>query len=170
MARMKLHYLILGALLLAGASGDDWERVDVPAAPFSLKDLEGRVLDSARLKGKIVVVDFWASWCAPCVRELPELAAYYEKTRGRQDVVFLSFSVTEDAETVAAFVKRRQLPYPVYLADDLLGPYEVSIFPTKLVLDLRGAGKVRFRKEGYTKLDELEARVSELLASPSRGD
>jgi len=170
MPEMKLQYLILGALLLAAASGDDWERVDAPLAPFSVKDLEGRVLDSATLRGKVVVVDFWATWCAPCVRELPELVAYYEKVKGRPDVVFLSFSVTEDAETVTKFVKQRKVPYPVYLADDLLGPYEVSIFPTKLVLDMRGPGQVRFRKSGYTSTDELEARVAELLTAAKPAD
>jgi len=165
---MKLHYLLLGALLLAAASGDDWERASAPVAPFTLKGLDGRVLKSHDLKGKIVVVDFWATWCSPCVRELPELVAYYQSIQGRKDVAFLSFSVTEDAETVSRFVKARKLPYPVYLADSLLGPFEVSIFPTKLVIDMRGAGQVRFRKSGYTKTDELRARVAELLASSSK--
>ena len=167
---MKLHYLLLGALLVAAASGDEWERVNAPAAPFTLKDLEGRVLRSADLAGKIVVVDFWATWCSPCIRELPELAKYYASVRDRKDVAFLSFSVTEDAETVSKFVATRKVPYPVYLADDLVGPYEVSIFPTKLVFDMRGEPRLRFRNSGYTTIAELEARVAELLASPKRAD
>jgi thiol-disulfide isomerase/thioredoxin len=167
---MKLHYLLLGALLVAAASADEWERVDAKAAPFTLKDLEGRALNSAELAGKIVVVDFWATWCSPCIRELPELARYYASVKDRKDVAFLSFSVTEDAETVSKFVKTRKVPYPVYLADDLVGPYEVSIFPTKLIFDMRKGSRLRFRNSGYTTIAELEARVAELLAAPTKAD
>ena len=80
-------------------------------------------------------------------------------------MAFLSFNVTEDRDVVLAFVKERKIGYPVYLADDLLGPYEVSAFPTKLVIDMRGKGKgvVRFRRDGYTAVKSIEAKLAELL-------
>jgi len=171
---------LVAALLAAGlavsspvlaASRDGWDLMSAPVKEFSLQDLSGRALRSADLRGKVVVVDFWATWCAPCLKELPELAAYQERLASRKDVALLSFNVTEEKDVVTRFVKEKKIGFPVYLADSLLGPFEVSIFPTKLVLDMRNAaakagqaGVVRFRKEGASTVASIEARVAELLA------
>ena len=157
--------VVLPALALAAIDKDGWEVQRVPARAFALKDLEGRTLRSEDLAGKLVVVDFWATWCGPCIRELPELQAWSERLKARPDVAFLSFNVTEERDVVLAFVKENKIGYPVYLADDLVGPYEVSAFPAKLVIDMRGKGKgvVRFRRDGFTEVKSIEAKLAELL-------
>ena len=136
-----------------------------PAKAFTLQDLRGRTLRSQDLQGKVVVMDFWATWCGPCIRELPDIQALTERLKARPDVAFLSFNVTEEKPDVLAFVNERSIAYPVYLADDLIGPYDVSAFPTKLVIDMRGQGEamVRFRRDGYTEARSIEARIQELL-------
>jgi thiol-disulfide isomerase/thioredoxin len=151
----------------APASLDGWEVVDRAAHPFALHDLEGGTLRSADLEGKIVVIDFWATWCSPCLRELPDLVRYHEQLAGRKDVVLLSVNVTDERKDLEAFLAAHDVPFPVYLGDDLIGPFELVAFPTKVVLDLRdgGPGVVRFRREGYTPVASIEARVNELLAT-----
>jgi thiol-disulfide isomerase/thioredoxin len=169
--RLALALLVLGlssGRAVRAASNDGWETLDIPAKAFKVTDLDGKVLDSASLKGKVVIIDFWATWCTPCVQELPELEAYKKRLAGRKDVVLLSFNVTEEAQQVRDFVKRRSLVPPIYLGDDLLGPYNVVGFPTKLILDLRAGapGKLRSRREGGpVPMASLEAQVAAVLAA-----
>lgn len=153
------------------AEPDGWEALSKPTQGFSLEDLNGHVLRSADLRGRIVVADFWATWCAPCIKELPELAAYHARLKARKDIVFLSLNVTEEKDVVSKFVADKKLGFPVYLADSLVGPFDVSTFPTKLIIDMRKAGAkpnaggvLRFRKEGAAPVSSIEARVTSLLA------
>ena len=154
----------------ASVDADGWEVLRQSAKEFTVKDLRGQTLRAVSLRGKIVVIDFWATWCTPCLKELPELAAWSEGLKSRSDVAFLSFNVTEEKATVLAFVAAKKIAYPVYLGDSLLGAYEVSSFPTKLVLDMRGAkGIVRFRRDGYTEVKSIEAKIRQLLDEPPAG-
>ena len=167
--------LVLGSAGYAPATAkpiagpDGWEALSSIAKPFAVEDLQGRALRSEDLAGRIVIIDFWATWCSPCLRELPELVEYHRRLEGRKDVVLLSFNLTDERADLEAFLSERNVPFRVYLGDDLIGPYELVAFPTKLVIDMRQAGPentgvVRFRREGYTPAASIEARVEELLA------
>ncbi len=175
MLRSSLTFTLLlaglGPVPATSAPGPDgWEALSTPAHPFEVRDLAGRALRSEDLGGRIVVIDFWATWCAPCLRELPDLAEYHQRLASREDVTLLSFNVTDERADLEAFLAERDVAFPVYLGDELIGSYELVAFPTKLVIDMRepgpeGAGVVRFRREGYTPAASIEARVEELIAS-----
>ena len=94
-----LRFTFLALLLSVAftrADQDGWEKVDRASINFSVEDLTGAKLTEKALEGRIVVIDFWATWCGPCVQELPELARFAEHIKGRKDVAFLSFSVDDD--------------------------------------------------------------------------
>ena len=161
--------LILSGCLAAAAHPDDWEALSLRVKPFAVKDLGGRTLKLADLSGKIAVIDFWATWCKPCVTELPGLAEYHRRLQGQGMVVLLSFNVGEKRRDVEAFLKKSPVSFPVYIGDALVEPLELAAFPTKLILDARkpgpgGSATLRYRREGLTTVASIEARVAELLA------
>lgn len=172
-----LTCLLLSGALASGALAqdassrldDDWEAVRLKVKPFVVKDLDGKALRLADLRGKVAVVDFWASWCKPCIKELPELAEYHRRLADRRDVVLLSLNVGEKRAEVEAFLEASPVSFPVYCGDDLVEPLELAAFPTKVILDARtlgpdGSALVRYKREGLTTVASIEARVAALLA------
>ena len=111
-------------------------------ASFQFEDLEtGEPLSSEELRGKVVLVDFWATWCAPCHVQAKILRPVFEDFEGEEDVVFLAVSVGEDRETVASFVADSPFPYPVLLDQENVSSIEggVTVLPTVFVLDRDGS-------------------------------
>jgi thiol-disulfide isomerase/thioredoxin len=148
---------------------DEWESLSLRVKPFAVKDLQGRTLKLADLSGKIAVLDFWATWCKPCVHELPGLAEYHRRLESQDKVVLLSLNVGEKRRDVEAFLKKSPVSFPVYFGDALVEPLELAAFPTKLIVDARkpgpgGSATLRYRREGLTTVASIEARVAQLLA------
>jgi len=169
MKRRRGAGLAAALWLAAAAAGagelgaDGWERVDAPLAPFEVEALSGGTLASGDLAGRVVMIDFWATWCAPCLRELPGLAAWHERLEDQDRIAILSFDVLDDTETLLAFVAEHQIGFPVYRGDDLADALEVMAFPTKLIVDMRGEPRIVYRRAGYAPVEEVEPKVLEVL-------
>jgi thiol-disulfide isomerase/thioredoxin len=135
-----------------------------PQAPvLSLKDTKGRPIRLNDYKGKVVLVNFWATWCAPCLAEMPDLEKLqreYQK-KGLQ-IVGVSYP-TEKAPEVTKAIKRLRISYPILLGDEkALSLFKVSdILPVTVIIDR--AGKVRGRILGILGPDEFEELVKPLL-------
>jgi cytochrome c biogenesis protein CcmG/thiol:disulfide interchange protein DsbE len=111
-----------------------------PAIPdFQLASLDGRRLGPAQLRGKVVLYDFWATWCTPCHVQAEILDRLYQQER-TQGVEFVAISSGEPAETVHKYVAKRPFPYTVLLdeEDSLSGPLDIEALPTLIVVDAQG--------------------------------
>jgi peroxiredoxin len=133
-----------------------------PFPPFSEKDLDGQPLSLAAYRGKIVLIDFWATWCGPCVAELPNVLAAYEKYHGRGFEI-VGISLDQDKAALTSFIKEHQMTWAQYF--DGLGwknklgqEYGINAIPATFLVD--GEGKIVARN---LRGDALAKKLAELL-------
>lgn len=133
-----------------------------PAPAFALKDLAGKSLKLADFKGKVVLIDFWATWCVPCRVEIPHFVELQKKYASKGFSV-IGISMDDTPEPVPAFAKKYGMNYPVVVGDAALGDQYGGILglPTAFVID-RG-GIIRQRYDGITSADTFEKAVVALL-------
>ena len=142
------------------------QAVGVDAPDFTLKDINGKDFTLSSLRGKYVVLDFWGSWCGWCIKGMPEMKKYYEKYKGKFEIVGVDCNDTEQKWKDA--VKKHELPWlHVYnprvntqeeMANNVCGKYGIQGFPTKIVLSPEGKIVKTIVGEDpafYTLLDEL---------------
>lgn len=129
-------------LLLPAFSGCDKERIPFgpghPAPDFTLKDLSGKSVTLSDFKGKVVMVEFWATWCPPCVLAIPHLKKMHKKF-DKEDFVLLAISIDSDLEKLKKFVAKRRIAYPVLFSDKKVERlFHVVNIPTTFLIDRQG--------------------------------
>lgn len=134
-----------------------------PAPEWGVTTLDGKTLSSDRLKGRVVVIDFWATWCPPCVYEIPEFVRLQEKYRD-QGLLFVGFSFDQNMDMLNRFLERHGVKYPIALVDsemvERFGEREL-IMPTTYIVDREG--RVRHRKVGPADPEDYERIIRSLL-------
>ena len=123
----------------AGGEENGDHLVGKPAADFALKGLDGKEVKLSSLKGKVVLLDFWATWCPPCVRALPEINELYAAKKGAGIEVF-AINVGEDQATIKRFLASKQLDLPVLLDADEQAFKKLGIngIPTTVIVNPDG--------------------------------
>ncbi|MCC6414420.1 MAG: TlpA family protein disulfide reductase [Opitutaceae bacterium] len=134
-----------------------------PAPDWTLPDLDGRPVNSAQFAGKVVVVDFWATWCPPCREEIPGYIALQEKY-GKDGLVIIGVSLDRGGPAkVRDFAKKFGINYPLVMGDSeaIAGFGDISAIPTTFLIDREG--NIRDRKVGALATAEYEKRILALL-------
>lgn len=148
---------MLVGLMCAHANAAGFEaRGAVPAPELKARDLSDVTRTLADYRGKVVVLNFWASWCPPCLREMPSLERLRTKMAGRP-LAIVALASAEAQEDVTAFLSRMKLGFPVLLDPDGSNTQRWKVFalPTTFLLD--ADGRVRYVLTGPTEWDEGEA-------------
>jgi thiol-disulfide isomerase/thioredoxin len=128
---------------------------------FKEKDLAGAPLSPANYRGKVLLIDFWATWCGPCVGELPNVLKIYEKHHA-QGFEIIGVSLDKNQEKLANFIKEKNVPWPQYFdgkgwENKLASKYGIQSIPSTFLVD--GAGKIIARDLRGADLDEAVAKA-----------
>ena len=175
--RANIILLVLVALSLLLIAAGAWLALDYrqqvaqqsqPAAgsvkkkapDFALKTADGATIRLSDLRGKVVLLNFWATWCPPCKAEMPDLNALYEKYGTERDFVVLGVNMEEGAAEVIAFATPRKLTLPLLLDSDgkvSSDRYAIRSLPTSLIIDREG--NICDTWVGQISREAMEARL-----------
>lgn len=163
--------LLFGLLVVAATkrslndspAGEPIARRLSPGPAWELKDVNGKAIQSADFKGKVVILDFWATWCPPCRAEIPgfvELQRRYEK----DGLVVVGISLDRgDPAEVRSFLGKNGVNYPVALGtEEVVRAFgDIESIPTTFILDREG--RIVTRHEGYAEMEQFERQIKPLL-------
>jgi len=127
------------------------------ASGVAFTRLDGQNIDLADLSGKVVVLNFWATWCPPCIKEMPSLQAFYNDYGKNPDVEFLVVEVDNKPDLAKSFVEKNNFTFPVYspagmIPEAFLG----QAIPTTVILNKKG--EISYRHEGMSDFTAQDFR------------
>ena len=160
-----------GPVVMGGDGGDDTSGViqfaknPQPMPDFTVKTLDGHTVTPAALRGKVAIINFWATWCGPCKMEIPDLIALQKKYEGKLEIVGLSVDEAPQKD-VQTFVTAHNMNYVIAMASDKVQSNFGGIFgiPTSFVVDQEG--RVVQKHIGLTSGKVFEGEVRALLGLP----
>jgi len=144
---------------------EDTDLKKASSTQLAVKSTNGKIIELESLKGKVVFLNFWATWCGPCISEMPSINKLHNKLKGNKDVVFLMVDVDGAIGNSAEFMAKENYSLPVFVP---VGEIDAALFseslPTTLIINK--SGKVILKNEGEAKYDtkEMFDLISKLAA------
>ena len=153
---------LLFCLLALSASWAAGEAAPQKAPSFKLSNPKGEPVASQDFAGKVIYLDFWGSWCPPCIEEIPHLVSLYNTYR-EKGLVVVGVSLGDSKKALLQFMEKMKVTYPVVLGDDqIIQEYRgVMFLPTAFVIDRKGF--IRRKLFGFREKEEIEQIILPLL-------
>lgn len=163
---LQSDFFSLGGQPLGAAKGGG-PGLGKAAPAFALQDLEGRVVHLSDFRGKVVLLNFWATWCPPCRREFPELVKAY--AGGTSDVVVLGVDLQENVDQVRKFADDYGAKFPIVIdvTASVAGAYRVFGLPSSYFIDQDGILREQYFGPLNAKL--IDAKISSTRAAAKQG-
>ena len=137
------------------------------ASELPIYDRSGKKIDLTQEKGRLIIVHFWATWCPPCVEEIPALSKFWDRYRGRSDIVLYAISVDKDWKTIDEFTKKNPNDLPVYLDPTAATAqrFGTTQYPETYIVNK--AGRVIYRVQAGIEWNDqsLQQRIQQMLSS-----
>lgn len=141
------------------------EESATPASAFAVRDAGGNIMDTSMLRGKVILVNFWASWCPPCRAEFPSVEKLYRKFGQNPHVVFMIVNMDDDHRAGKDFLKKNDYTLPFMVpADHVPADYFQGSLPTTVVLDKKGAVRLFHTGMADYSSDSFYRQMEELIA------
>lgn len=154
---------MLGLCLVFSAAATAAPQNPGSAAPqFTLKDINGKEVSLSSFKGKVIILDFWATWCGPCRSEIPDFIAL-QKEYGSKGLQMIGISVDKDKDILVKFYKDNGMNYPVVLTDGAVEAKYGGIRAIPMTFIIDRTGKIAKKYVGAISKKQFESDIKPLL-------
>ncbi|MCC5946809.1 MAG: TlpA family protein disulfide reductase [Bernardetiaceae bacterium] len=143
-----------------------WSEVDEQAPPFTFLTPEGDVIQSSDYEGKVIVIDFWATWCAPCLEQFPIMEKLHKQNADNDDIHFFAVNSMKGGDTPEKVLKfinkgKYELPFVMDKEGTAYKSFNVRVLPHLVIIDKQG--RIKFTHTGYMESENLYEKVQEKL-------
>ncbi len=146
----------------SGKAAEPAGRLNTVAPDFTRNDLSGQPLRLDQFRGRVVLLNFWATWCAPCIEEIPVFSRW-QRQYGDAGLQVIGVSMDDDEAAVRRFLAKHEVPYPILMGDAKLGKAFGGVYglPQSFLIDARG--RIVFRNVGELNLEALRLQIQGLI-------
>jgi thiol-disulfide isomerase/thioredoxin len=164
--RLTIKYFLFLLLIAFVSIGVCQEKEGTPAPVFDGKTSQGKEIKLSDYLGKVVLIDFWASWCPPCREEMPELIKFY-KVHKDQKFEIIAINIDNDSKNMQSFLDKltSKPDFPILVDNNQQIPplFEIEAMPTTIFIDKKG--NMRFRHDGFkaSYINDFNEELTQLL-------